>query len=123
MQINGDTASNYGYYGSRIEPGASYATGLFTPVGTDAGGQFPVGGMSGNASSIVRGGVIITGANSSGQYKILDGVGGGSDAGDNNNDFYTLKGFWKNTATISSISAKSEAGNFDAGTMYIYGSA
>jgi hypothetical protein len=123
MRINGDTAANYGYFGNRIEPGASYAVGMFSPISSTGATSFPVGGMSGNAGSVVRGAVTISGANSSGAQKILDGVGGGSDSTDNNNDFYALKGYWSNSATITSISAVSETGNFDAGTMFIYGSA
>lgn len=124
LRINGDTASNYGYYGWRVENNPTWSNVIINPVGTAAAQLVEVGTMAGVANSVVYGGVTISGANTSGAYKILDVTGGGDiGTGGNYNKLAVWKGWWKNTATVTSISAFSTAGNFDGGTMFIYGSA
>jgi hypothetical protein len=123
IRFNGDTANNYGFWGWRVENNSTWSQSVVNPLGSASNARIQVGVMSGVAASVVQAGVTISGANSSGPYKIVDVTGGGDLSTGNNNSLVVYKGFWNNTATISSISAVTGGGNFDAGTMFIYGSA
>jgi len=83
--------------------------------------QIPVGKTSNSAGSAVSGYFLLTGGASSG-VKVWQAAGGVDDTG-TNGQFYTIGGTWSNSATVSSVSIRSTSNNFDAGTVFVYGSA
>jgi hypothetical protein len=119
---NGNTGSNYNYFGMNYFSPGSYNT---TNLGVESGGtptRWPFAKMSDNAGSTCSGALIITGANST-NPKIFESVGSASTSGSNSSRAYVLKGFYNESSVISSISFTTNgSGTFDAGDMYVYGS-
>ena len=77
--------------------------------------------MSDNAASVVHGGFFINGANTAG-LKMIMGTGGGTAGGGEGQLVNSRIGYYNSSSVISSISLFSSSGNFDAGTVFIYGS-
>ena len=123
FRFNGDTAANYGYSGFTGTMNTPFSATTFGPQATIAGSSLPFGPMSGDQTSVVGAGLLIFGANTAGNYKIIQLSASGNYVSGNGNGMQVYNGFWKNSATISSISVTTDAGNIDAGTMYIYGAA
>lgn len=110
-------SSNADYYrtGSWFGWGASNAvTG--NANNTSNGGSPSIGHTS-SAAGVGYGAALIYGANSSGVKPfICSGTGEGSGS-----EQWNSFGHWNNTSVISSIALVSNGGNFDGGTVYIYG--
>lgn len=122
IQINNDTASNYQYAGPQIIGGSGYDSNNFL---SDNGNFTSIirMGRTGSVQAIqINGWLQISGANSSG-VKTFSSASGGNNTGGNNSYSYWLGGIWNNTATITEINFLSGNGNFDNGTVYIYGAA
>jgi hypothetical protein len=114
------SSSNYFSAGYYIVAQSAYASTQFEAY--DGGGsEILLGRMGNNAADWLSGSAMITGCDASGN-KIFQSVGGGGSTGVNQR-FYSLGGRWNDSALITSITAVSSTGNFDAGTMYIYTSA
>ena len=79
-----------------------------------------IGAMSANAASVLAGYCEIDGCNSSG-IKVMAHSTGASAAGGASAQLNTGGATYSGTSTISSISILSDTGNFDAGTIYVYG--
>jgi hypothetical protein len=124
MRLNTDTGSNYAYLGIAIEGKAAYAANFVGPTQSLSATSFRLGKMSNNATSVVNGGATILGCNSAGIKTISNSSGGttGSTPGDGQVADIS-KGFYSGTSVITSVSLVSSTGNFDGGTVYIYGSA
>lgn len=123
LRFNGDTgATNYGNYGIQINAPATYTASQFDQLNT-AANKIYIGTMGNNAGSAVTASISVRGANSSGQYKTFICTGGSQSAPGTGGYSMIHSGYWKNTATISSISVNSDSGNFDGGTLWIYGAA
>jgi hypothetical protein len=123
LNFNGDTAANYGVTGCLVENTSTWSANVIKPIASNSNARLAIGTASGNQTSTISGSCTILGANTSGAYKIVNVAGGGDWTSGNGNALYVYNGFWKNTATISSISVSTEAGTLDAGTLYIYGAA
>lgn len=116
FRINTDTGSNY-----------EYVAGSLVSTNTTGGALSVANLQSASATSIGLGGhktpatfgIRIQGANGSG-VKPVQFVGSGLIANDYNNRV-AGQGAWKGSATISSVSIISTNGNFNAGTIYVYG--
>lgn len=116
FRINTDTGSNY-----------EYVAGALISTNTSGGALSVANLQSASATSISLGGhktpatfgITIQGANASG-VKPVQFVGSGLIANDYNNRV-SGQGAWKGSATISSVSIISTNGNFNAGTIYVYG--
>lgn len=123
IRFNSDTASNYFRYGLQIFGSATYSAGS-TNVLTGSSSQIAIGRMtSTNAASAVNGALTITGCNASG-VKVFSSTGAGAPPGaETGNRAMVLQGYYNSTSTISSVSAFSDLGNFDAGTIFVYTSA
>ena len=78
--------------------------------------------MSASTTSDVYGFCLLTGCNASG-VKMVQVTGGGFPDSNNGHQIYNIGGYYNSASTISSISVFSAAGNFDAGTVYVYTSA
>jgi len=121
-RFNTDSTAVYNREGISITVTGSYdPTGI---VGETAIGatSFTIGKMSALAASQVRSSISVQGANSTG-FKAVGVSGGGTAAGSDGHQLLVYQGTYNGTSTISSVSIITSAGTFDAGTVYIYGSA
>jgi hypothetical protein len=115
IRLNGDTGNNYGYFnGLFIGPDFSTEDAYATT------NKMYIGAISSNAASVLSGYCWLDGCNSSG-IKVMHHSTGSNNAGGTNGQFNTGGATWSGSATVSSISITSDAGNFDAGTIYVYG--
>jgi hypothetical protein len=84
-------------------------------------GSFNLAKMSSNAGSVVVATINIQGANTT-AVKPFRYNGAANPSGSNGQEAYTGAGYFDAAAVISSISLISSTGNFDFGTIYVYGS-
>jgi hypothetical protein len=125
VRINGDTAAKYTHAGGMVIAPSTYSTGIVdrsNQVLATTTTMIPCAQMSGSATSVVLGSVMISGGSGTG-FKAFTATGGTSAAGGSQPVAIFANGYYDTTSTITSISAFSNAGNFDAGTLYVYGSA
>ena len=120
FRFNGDTNANYGHTGFEIEAGSTYSANNFSIRQNLANNFFFLAKMSSNAASQISGGVWVSGCKSTG-LKAIMGNGGGSPGGGNTQTANSSIGFYSASAAITSVSAFSLTGNFDNGTLYVYG--
>lgn len=122
LRINGDSSTKYPV--SRFSNDwASSFTYFNWYNDTDLSSNFILLGRQGNsAGDQVAGFVQINNAAST-SYKQFDSVGGATQAGSIAADGRQVvsKGFYTGTSAVTSISAYSTSGNFDNGTIYVYG--
>jgi hypothetical protein len=76
--------------------------------------------LSNNAGSVARGYLQIDGCNSTG-VKTFTHAAGANSSGGNSQYLVWGGGTWTDSAVVSSISIISGTGNFDAGTIFIFG--
>ena len=122
VRLNGDTSGLY-------QSGGVFFTGASTYSKTFASGAFNtaatfffIGVGSDNADYEAYGSVWIDGANSTG-HKFMSGTVGLDQGSGVNGKSSALQGMYRGTSAISSVSLFSSSSNFDAGTLYVYGSA
>jgi hypothetical protein len=116
FQINTDTGTNYIYAGSYIDqPSGNDNWGQQQSNGTDRI-VFARGGTT--ATNPSHGAIYVDGGKgTTGKNIQVNGVGAtGSRA-------YNISGLYLGSAVITSISILSGTGNFNGGTVYVYGSA
>jgi hypothetical protein len=111
LRVNADSASNY-YYVKFGQSSGSITTG----GGNDTAWQL---GTQGNATAnkISIGEILMFGCNGAGiktYQAVTDTNGTGDECG-------VYQGHYTGTSTVSSISLISSSGNFDGGTIYVYG--
>jgi hypothetical protein len=113
LRMNGDTSTaNYPSIQASL---SAAATGDDSSTGRDS---FKIGQMGSSAANSVTGAMTVLGGNSTGLKPVIfTGVASGT-----GRVGQTGQGLYKGTSVISSISAYSDTGNFDSGTLYIYGS-
>ena len=116
LRLNAAT-SNYSDRFGFAQSTASYDPGFI--AGSSDTDKIAVANMSTSAASTVQGIVTIDGANSSG-IKIFTHMAGAFGSGDGQT-FVAGGGTYTDANVISSISIISSGGNFDAGTIFIYG--
>jgi hypothetical protein len=119
--LNADTGSNYYTYGANLDFSSSYSASNFQNI-TGALGSIRVGSMSANSGSVVSGYALISGCNASG-VKVWNSGGSGDASASNGHNAYILGGYYNSASVITSVSALSSTGNFDAGTIFVYTSA
>lgn len=117
IRPNGISA-NYVMAGHQLTFGSTYAVANFANYASTTGAGILLAQMSNNAASTVSGSALISGCSTAGN-KAFNSVGNGNTG--NNQIGYSLNGFIPASAEITSISIFSETGNFDAGTVYVYG--
>jgi hypothetical protein len=120
FRFNGDTAANYGHTGFEIQAGSTYSASNFSIKQNLANTSFFLAQMSSNAASQVSGGIWVSGGKSTG-LKAIIGNGGASAGGGNNQTTNSSIGFYSASAAITSVSAFSLTGNFDDGSLWVYG--
>jgi len=124
IRLNADaTSGNYEYYGANNVGYTTYSSAALTSAtGGTTSTSFALGRQSAIVTGTVDGYCEILGANTAG-IKTMKLAGAGSVASSNAQEQYIAGGIYKGTSTISSVSIISSSGNFDAGTIFIYGSA
>ena len=119
IRFNADTASNYTYNGLNFNMQApNLLAGSWLAASANAT-SFPLLGTLQGAAAAQNGSFTIDGANSSG-VKIVDLIGI-NNWQVNGGLSWIYKGYYTGTSVISSISIISSVGNFDAGTIIVYG--
>jgi hypothetical protein len=115
LRLNADSAANYIYSSIYERDGSAYG---LTDNATGAT-SCAFGVMGNDQTSTVSGHALISGANAAGVKPIQLNS---SSLGDNTtNRSYSLTGAYLGSSVISSVSIISSSGNFDAGTIYVYG--
>jgi len=122
ITVSGISGKNYNYYGTRQAGSATYAPNVFTGVSGVNQTSIPTGTLSAVSTSRLHGTFMFDGCNTSG-VKTFSGAAGGTASGDNGQQSVQYGGFYNSTSTISSISLRSSAGNFNNGTLFVYASA
>lgn len=120
IQVNGDTGGNYRNYGIFFINNSTWSTSVIDAMKQNSLSVIRIG-ATGTVSGTVSGAALLQGCNTSGAYKIFQASGSGESA--SNAYAFVNNGFWNSASTVTSISANSSSGNFDAGTMWIYGAA
>ena len=120
LRINTDSGTNYRYAGQKLGFGTTY--NMFDMEGdiTLSGTVFLFGIQPNNAAGYVSGYSYITGGKNTG-IKSYEGVSAGSDYSSGKHIMMSNGGVYNGSAAITSISIVSSSGNFDSGTIYVYG--
>jgi hypothetical protein len=115
-------AANHYSYGNKIQWQSVYGAGLPVTVNGNNAGSVQFGRMPNNTGSSGNGTIQISGANTTAVKPFL--FNGGFEPGGGFYDMETIVGggYFDAAAVISSISLISASGNFDAGTLSVYGS-
>jgi hypothetical protein len=113
IRFNSDSGTNYARAGFYLGLDAT-----LTANGNSSysGVSFNMGKAAGSAATVF-GSMSVQGANSAG-IKPIQSIGAGTATG---GEVWVMNGHYKGTSVISSISIISNSGNFDAGTIYVYG--
>jgi hypothetical protein len=124
VRLNTDSTSKYTQFGSsQIYDSGSFNPAAFSTLSYSAVSAFYVGrnnSVSGGGGRLCAG-LVLTGCNSSGQKMVQSiGTGDGAVAGSQRQDIGV--GFYNSSSTISSVSVNADY-TFNAGKVYIYGSA
>jgi len=119
LRPNDDSGADYSVAGIQIQPDNN----LTSTVGIGAyssNTDITFGTMSNNAASVVSAGCFIDTTNQTGN-KYYSMTGGGDFGGGQGAQLFATQGLFEAGATITSIAVLSSVGNFDAGTIYVYG--
>jgi hypothetical protein len=111
LRFNSDTGSNYKQFGFKVPNNNEV-----TRVDTSSDTSFNTSDM-GNAGGDLRCFVKVDGTNATG-IKPINCIGVGTDT---NGEGRILNGMYIGTSAITSVTFYSTAGNWDAGTLYVYG--
>lgn len=120
LRVNNDSGSNYrlAYINNRF-PSTYAPANVALSSGFNAS-IVELGRMGSNAASVVNGYFTITAGKSTGLKPFIYAAGGNAGGGTDQQQFIGA-GAYAATASISSISLISSTGNFDNGTVYVYG--
>lgn len=121
LRINADSGSNYNAQGIENLYANTYGANDFNLRDGSGATSIKLANFSNNAASIMRGGIFITGCNSSGLKMITTIIGSDQAGGANHRQMFTI-GAYSGTSTVSSVSLIVTAGSFDAGDYLVYGS-
>lgn len=113
FRLNSDTGSNYYWFGFIYNDGGSITADQGWPTTSTR-----IGDMGNNAANNVQGTINIQGASGTGRkpFQLLTYANGGG----GNMSFWS-SGYYQGGSAISSITLISGSGNFDGGTLEIYG--
>jgi hypothetical protein len=119
-RFNSDTGANYGYYGARFDWESTYAANQFIGVGGPGADNLLFGKMAATASAATFGFLQIDGANSTGR-KVINYVAAGNAPSSSGQRSHIMGASYDGTSVISSFTIFADSGNFDAGTVRIFG--
>jgi hypothetical protein len=118
LRFNTDTGTNYVINVGQWVQNATYGLGNLGQVG-DTQNAFYLSAMSNNAGSDVSGYLSLTGGDSSG-LKMVQFAGSANASTGSGHQAYVGGGYYNSASSITSVSAFSTSGNFDAGTIFVY---
>ena len=123
IRVNADTTAGFHeFYGQEVIGYTAYTKAQLLGAKLSQT-SWSLGLMATLATSTVTGYCQIDGCNATG-IKTMNLAGGGLNISTGDSQYlYAGGGIYKGTSTVSSISVISGTGNFDAGTVYVYGSA
>jgi hypothetical protein len=118
--INSDTGSNYRYAGSQIVGLSTYSASITDRASANLDTYIEAGYTSSNAACAVAASLFIQGGTSTGikSYQVMAGPNSG---GGNSQKTMQAQGIYQGSAAITSLSFRSSSGNFDLGTLFVYG--
>jgi len=123
IRPNGDaTAANYNFAGYTLQPASVYAATDFRgAASTSSVASMTLGQTASNSGGALSASVTFQGGNSTG-LKVFQITGGGNNFSAADIQLLTSRqGLYNASAVISSFDILSSTGNFDNGTIYIYG--
>ena len=121
IRLNDDNAAAYtsgGTQGRIYDP--INANLVFAPSFLEGLTEIRGARMSTSAGSLMYGSVKVENADST-SYKIFTAMGGGTRDSSDNPEVINQQGFYSGASAITSVSFNSSTGNFDGGTVYVYG--
>lgn len=120
IRINGDSGNNYNAWGNQTVGASTYATGNLSGFSSTGGNGIQLCDLSSAAASSCVGYVRLDGC-TSGDLVGFWGVGGVFQSTGNNQYNYNFGGYYDSSASVSEITVLVSTGNWDAGTLYVYG--
>jgi hypothetical protein len=120
FRFNSDTGSVYDSGGMLTNAAAAYDAGNFSTYSQIAGDQVYFVKTSSNANCVFNSTISVSACKST-TIRPFSGSAGANAAGGNGQQGQVFGGVYYGTAAITSFSVISSSGNFDAGTIYIYG--
>lgn len=120
IRLNDDSGSNYTSAGTKIILNASYDNGNFYGEFFDATTEIRGARMGWTDTSTMAGSLYVEGTDSTGNKRFIS-LGSGNPSGQPNGEMLHHQGIYTSSSTITSISFNSSSGNWDAGTVYVYG--
>lgn len=120
LRINTDTGTNYDNYRAIYTSASTYASTNLNASTNRTTTSFILSNMSDNAGSIVAGYCRLEGCKS-GTLVAAHWTTGANSGGGNDHTLSSGGGFYTASAAVTSISLFSTSGNFDSGTLYVYG--
>ena len=121
IRLNDDSAAAYtsgGTQGRIYDP--INANLVFAPSFLEGLTEIRGARMSTSSGSLMYGSVKVENADST-SYKIFTALGGGTRDSSDNPEVINQQGFYSGASAITSVSFNSSTGNFDGGTVYVYG--
>jgi hypothetical protein len=113
VRFNSDSGGNYGAVGLVVTNTSAGNTG-----GYYGGDRIDVAKMTNSAGGACSFNMIVSGTNATGRKFVTASSGGDVGTG---SEFRSINGWYSGTSAISSVSLISSTGNFDAGTIYVFG--
>ena len=113
VRFNSDSGANYGAVGLVVTNTAAGNTGGFY-----GGQQIDIAKMTNSGGGACSFNMIVSGTNATGRKFVTASSGGDVGTG---SEFRSINGWYSGTSAISSVSLISSTGNFDAGTIYVFG--
>ena len=118
LRPNSDSDADYSVAGTLIQPDNITLSGGFGSFSSDTDIDF--GTMDNTTGSTVSTALYMDMCDQTGT-KYWSVTGGGLDAGGEGHQVFSSQGLFEAGATITSIQVLSSVGNFDAGTIYVFG--
>jgi hypothetical protein len=119
--LNGDTGANYYAYGIKSKAFSTYDPTMVTYHFGNGASSVRIATRN-VSSGYYTGYFLVDGCNASG-VKVFQNAGSGEAGGSNSQEAYTTGGYYNSSSTISSVSLNLSSNNFNAGTLFVYGSA
>jgi len=119
IRLNTDT-TNYRTNGVSYFPSATYARADWDQTSSTSFTGIPLA-QAGDTGAAIGCYLVVDGCNST-NPKVYNGVGGANSSGGAQGS-YLIGGIYSGSSTISSVSAQCSSGNWNSGTLYVYGSA
>ena len=114
--INGDSGSNYDYNGPFDNVGSSYSATNFQSQGNINYSGFNIAKTGNSAANQAHGGILLSGCKGNNMVATVLGRGSGTST-----EGWHYVGIYKGAAALTSIALTSNNGNFDNGTLYVWG--